>query len=151
MRSSLSKLYRYGCLYWITGLCILVYILYERRYYGCQSMPYFFHQSWFLCISSLLVSTVSAGVEVSLSLSAPSSAPKVSPNLLSFSIEQDRWTDWSGTTSRNQFLYNALDNLKTLTGAPPNIRIGADSEDHTNFNPNVKVTISSFCEFMLIS
>lgn len=144
MRSSLPKLYRYGCLYWITGLCIFVYILYERHYYCCHNMPYFFHQPWFLCFSSLLVSTVSAGVEVSLSLSAPSSAPKLSPNLLSFSIEQDRWTDWSGTTSRNQFLYNALDNLKTLTGAPPNIRIGADSEDHTNFNPNVKFSETIF-------
>ncbi|PBK65665.1 glycoside hydrolase family 79 protein [Armillaria solidipes] len=107
-------------------------------------MPSFVHRSLFLSLSSLLVSTVSAAVEVSLPLSAPSNAPELSASLLSFSIEGDRWTDWSGTTSKNQFLYNALDNLKSLTGIPPSIRIGADSEDHTNFNPNVEFSEAIF-------
>lgn len=104
-------------------------------------MPSFVYRSLFLSLSYLLVSTVSTAVEVSLPLSAPSNAPELSASLLSFSIEGDRWTDWSGTTSKNQFLYNALDNLKSLTGTPPSIRIGADSEDHTNFNPNVEVKV----------
>lgn len=52
----------------------------------------------------------------------------------------DRWTDWVGTTSRNQFFYNTLDNLKQLTGAPPFIRIGANSEDHTNFRQDTNVS-----------
>ncbi|KAG7446126.1 glycoside hydrolase family 79 protein [Guyanagaster necrorhizus] len=110
-------------------------------------MPYFAHRRLFLCLSSLLVSTASAVVEVSLSLSVPSNAPELSPSLLSFSIEGDRWTDWTGTTSKNQFLYNALDNLKTLTGVPPSIRIGGDSEDHTNFNPNVEFSEAIFPDF----
>lgn len=65
---------------------------------------------------------------VSIPLRAPSSAPVINPSLFSFSIEQDRWTDWAGKTERNQFFYNVLDNLKALTGSPPIIRIGANSQ-----------------------
>ncbi|KAK0452043.1 glycoside hydrolase family 79 protein [Desarmillaria tabescens] len=113
-------------------------------------MPYFVHRSLFFFLSALLVSATSAAVEVSLPLSAPSTASEISSSLLSFSIEGDRWMDWTGTTSRNQFLYNALDNLKALTGAPPNIRIGADSEDHTNFNPNVEFSEAIFPDFTTV-
>lgn len=74
---------------------------------------------------------------------APSSAPAISPSLISLSLEQDLWTDWSGSTSRNEFFFNTLDNLKQITGQPPHIRIGANSEDHTDFNPNVQVGRSS--------
>ncbi|KAG6820481.1 hypothetical protein H0H93_016543 [Arthromyces matolae] len=80
------------------------------------------------------------GVDVAISLAAPPAAVQVSPSLFSFSIEQDRWTDWAGSTSRNQFFYNTLDNLRQLTGAPPRVRIGADSEDHTKFNAAIKTT-----------
>ncbi|KAK0205928.1 glycoside hydrolase family 79 protein [Desarmillaria ectypa] len=113
-------------------------------------MVYFVHQSLFFFLSSLLVSTASAAVEVSLPLSAPSAAPELSAGLLSFSIEGDRWMDWSGTTSKNQFLYNALDNLKTLTGTPPNIRIGANSGDHTNFNPDIEFSEAIFPDFSTV-
>ncbi|KAJ7178640.1 glycoside hydrolase family 79 protein [Mycena crocata] len=65
-------------------------------------------------------------------------APFISPSLISLSIEQDRWPDWVGTDTRNTFFFNTLDNLKTLTGAPPDIRIGANSEDHTNFRADVE-------------
>ncbi|PPQ90810.1 hypothetical protein CVT25_012130 [Psilocybe cyanescens] len=85
-----------------------------------------------------------SGVNVSVSLLAPSSAPIISPSLVSFSIEQDRWTDWVGTTSRNQFFFNTLDNLRELTGEPPQIRIGANSEDHTNFGQNVQFSQATF-------
>ncbi|KAJ6607350.1 glycoside hydrolase family 79 protein [Mycena sp. CBHHK59/15] len=67
---------------------------------------------------------------------SPGGAPVISPSLISLSIEQDRWTDWAGTTSRNEFFHNTLDNLQQITGSPPDIRIGANSEDHTNFNPD---------------
>ncbi|KDR73347.1 hypothetical protein GALMADRAFT_72693 [Galerina marginata CBS 339.88] len=83
-------------------------------------------------------------LSVSIPVSAPSTAPTIAPDLLSLSIEQDRWTDWSGTTSRNSFFVNTLNNLVKLTGVPPRIRIGADSEDHTNFNPNVQFSQVTF-------
>ena len=92
-----------------------------------------------LLFASLLVQNTLC-VSVTVPVAAPSTAPKISQSLVSFSIEQDRWTDWAGTTSRNQFFFNTLDNLRQLTGIPPQIRIGADSEDRTNFNPNVQVS-----------
>lgn len=87
---------------------------------------------------TLLLSQAATCLEVSISQAAPSAAASISPSFLSFSIEQDRWTDWVGTTSRNDFFFNTLDNLRQLTGEPPRIRIGANSEDHTDFSANVK-------------
>ncbi|KAJ7089061.1 glycoside hydrolase family 79 protein [Mycena epipterygia] len=83
-------------------------------------------------------STSSGGPDsVSIPLTAGSAAA-VTGNLLSLSIEQDRWLDWSGNATQNTFFFNCLDNIVEITGLPPQIRIGADSEDHTNFNPNVE-------------
>ncbi|PPQ71401.1 hypothetical protein CVT26_011116 [Gymnopilus dilepis] len=96
-----------------------------------------------LLFASLLVQNALC-ISVTVPVAAPSTAPKISQSLVSFSIEQDRWTDWSGTTSRNQFFFNTLDNLRQLTGIPPQIRIGADSEDRTNFNPNVQFSQDVF-------
>ncbi|KAJ7644338.1 glycoside hydrolase family 79 protein [Roridomyces roridus] len=96
--------------------------------------------------SVLLLSSVRAQtLTVSVPLSAPTAAPTLSPSLFSLSIEQDAWTDWAGTDSDNTYLVNVLDNLKERTGEPPWFRIGADSEDRTNFNPAVEFsqTVSS--------
>lgn len=76
---------------------------------------------------------------VSVPLTAPSSAPTLDPALLSFSLEQDRWTDWAGESAPNSFFLNALANLEQRTGMTPVIRIGADSEDHTDFSKTVQV------------
>lgn len=89
---------------------------------------------------SVFLGAYGAKVTVSVPASAPSDAPVVSRSLISFSIEQDRWTDWAGNTSRNQFFYNILDNVKQITGIPPFVRVGADSEDHTDFSFNVEVS-----------
>ena len=78
-------------------------------------------------------------INVTVPISPPASARQISPSYVSFSIEQDRWTDWVGTTSPNLFFNNVLNNLKQFTGQPPQIRIGGDSEDHTDFNPDVQV------------
>ncbi|KAJ7634965.1 glycoside hydrolase family 79 protein [Roridomyces roridus] len=75
---------------------------------------------------------------------AAGSAAQVTGNLVSLSIEQDRWLDWSGNATQNTFFFNCLDNIVQITGVPPKIRIGADSEDHTNFNPNVQGVQDSF-------
>ncbi|KAJ7637653.1 glycoside hydrolase family 79 protein [Mycena polygramma] len=91
---------------------------------------------------SLLLPLVSA-VTVPILLSA-GDAPSVDGNLVSLSIEQDRWLDWVGNTSRNSFFFNTLDNLVALTGSDPTIRIGADSEDHTNFSPNIQFVQQAF-------
>ncbi|KIK70061.1 glycoside hydrolase family 79 protein [Collybiopsis luxurians FD-317 M1] len=92
--------------------------------------------------------TAAAAQTTSLSVSIPSAAPSnastLSPSHISFSIEQDRWTDWAGATTRNQFLFNALENLIGLTGEPPRFRIGADSEDHTDFHPGLQVEQATF-------
>ncbi|KAF9048430.1 glycoside hydrolase family 79 protein [Panaeolus papilionaceus] len=83
-------------------------------------------------------------VNVSISDSSPTGAASLSPSLLSFSIEQDRWTDWVGSTKRNEFFFSTLDNLASLSGEPPQIRIGANSEDHTNFASNVQFSQAIF-------
>lgn len=86
-------------------------------------------------------SCVSAqAVPISIPLTAPATAVMLNPALLSFSIEQDRWPDWAGASSPNKFFQNALQNLAQRTGETPWIRIGADSEDHTNFNSKLQVT-----------
>lgn len=87
----------------------------------------------------LLFGQLVTAFTISIQTTVPSNATALSPSLLSFSIEQDRWTDWVGTTSRNNFFFNTLDNLKQLTGEPPQIRIGANSEDHTNCDDSVQV------------
>ncbi|KAG5635923.1 hypothetical protein H0H81_009664 [Sphagnurus paluster] len=99
-----------------------------------------------LCFT-FLGTRVVFGLKVLIPLAVPSDAPVVSPSLFSFSIEQDRWTDWAGTTSRNQFFFNVIDNLGQLTGAPPHIRIGADSEDRATFNADVKSFLDDTIDF----
>jgi len=83
-------------------------------------------------------------VGVAAPLAAPTQAVRLSQSLLSFSIEGDRWTDWIGTTSPNTFWLNALNNLQAITGAPPKIRIGANSEDKTTFNPSIEFAVDEF-------
>ncbi|PPQ64596.1 hypothetical protein CVT26_001994 [Gymnopilus dilepis] len=83
-------------------------------------------------------------LNVTVPTSPPASARQILPSYVSFSIEQDRWTDWVGTTSPNPFFYNVLDNLKQFTGQPPQIRIGGDSEDHTDFNSDVQFSQASY-------
>ncbi|CDO69470.1 Glycoside Hydrolase Family 79 protein [Trametes cinnabarina] len=85
-----------------------------------------------------------SAINVSLPISAPGGSQPLSPTLLSFSIEQDRWPDWTGTNARNQFTHSALLNYAALTGQPPNIRVGANSEDHTFWSPTVTVEDASF-------
>ena len=80
-----------------------------------------------------------AAINISLPVTPPPNAQPLSRTLLSFSIEQDRWPDWTGVDARNEFTHAALSNLAQLTGQPPKIRVGANSEDHTVFDPTVTV------------
>ncbi|KAF8072111.1 glycoside hydrolase family 79 protein [Lyophyllum atratum] len=100
---------------------------------------------------SLLAFIVSAhALTVNIPLLAAPATPKVSPSLISLSIEMDRWTDWAGSTSRNEFFFNTLDNLKQITGKPPHIRIGANSEDHTNFRQDAEFAQAIFPPFTAV-
>ena len=67
------------------------------------------------------------GINITIPTSPPSTAQPLSRTLISFSLEQDRWPDWTGTTSRNEFTHAALTALGALTGQPPKIRVGANS------------------------
>ncbi|KAH9949137.1 glycoside hydrolase family 79 protein [Amylocystis lapponica] len=75
---------------------------------------------------------------------APTNTQPLWSTLLSFSIEQDRWPDWAGIDSRNEFTYNALQRLGSLTGSPPKLRVGADSEDHTVWSPTMTINEDLF-------
>lgn len=123
--------------------------------------PFSKYPSVMICLVALTIASLgslASAITVTVPLAAPTAAPVISQSLFSLSIEQDRWTDWVGTTARNTFFFNTLDNLAGLAGQPPHIRIGADSEvvtsihalayvslkhrdtqDHTNFNPNIQV------------
>jgi hypothetical protein len=87
----------------------------------------------------MLVAPIVLAIEVTIPLVAPPDAASVLGNLVSLSIEQDRWIDWAGTTEPNTFFNNVLDNLVQITKTPPFIRIGADSEDHTDFSYDIQV------------
>ncbi|KAJ7674165.1 glycoside hydrolase family 79 protein [Mycena rosella] len=89
-----------------------------------------------LCLS--LLATVAALTVTIPSAPGSGNAPSISRSLVSLSIEQDRWPEWAGTSSENRFFLNTLENLNAITGAPPDIRIGANSEDHTQFSAQVE-------------
>ncbi|KAF7975738.1 hypothetical protein HWV62_8721 [Athelia sp. TMB] len=86
-----------------------------------------------IALAFALLTSAATHVKVSVPLSSYG-AVTLSPSLVSFSIEEDKWPQWAGETARNTFFYNALENLRQKTGEPPWLRIGANSEDHTNFN-----------------
>ena len=85
-----------------------------------------------------------SAVNVSVPVSSPSDSQTLARTLVSFSIEQDRWPEWSGVDARNDFTYNALTTLGQLTGEPPKLRVGADSEDHTFWSPTVTINEAQF-------
>jgi hypothetical protein len=90
----------------------------------------------------IYITSLTCALDVSIPLGATSDVPKISPSFISLSIEFDRWTEWAGNVSRNEFFYNTLDNLKQITGKPPSIRIGGNSLDATTFRADVQVWIS---------
>ncbi|KAI0631256.1 glycoside hydrolase family 79 protein [Trametes polyzona] len=95
-----------------------------------------------------IITLVSSGVVSALRVSLPSSPPPnaqtLSPSLVSFSIEADRWPEWAGVDSRNEFTHNAWQNYAALTGQPPSIRVGGDSADRTTWSPSVALSAAAF-------
>ncbi|KAF8313085.1 hypothetical protein DL93DRAFT_2156373 [Clavulina sp. PMI_390] len=86
----------------------------------------------------------SASVTVEVPPHAPSSASTVGRDLVGLSIEGDRWAEWVGPKQKNNYFISLLQNLGDITGQPPNIRIGADSQDHTFFDKTVDVATATF-------
>ncbi|THH33105.1 hypothetical protein EUX98_g1085 [Antrodiella citrinella] len=95
-------------------------------------------------LGGFLLDSSYAALNVSVPSSPPASSKPLVSTLLSFSIEQDRWPDWAGTNAPNPFTRNALSNFAKLTGTPPKIRVGANSEDHTVWSPIVTINSDSF-------
>ena len=103
----------------------------------------------FLACLALLPSSQAqvSNASVTVPVFAPPSSQPLSNTLLSFSIEQDRWPDWSGIDERNEFTHAALTRLASLTGRPPKIRVGANSEDKTVWDPTVTVRAFLLSDF----
>ena len=96
-------------------------------------------------VLALVASYVSAlNVSVAVSPSLPPHAQPLSQTLVSFSIEQDRWPDWTGTDAQNNFTHTALSNYAALTGKPPDIRVGANSVDHSFWSPTETLNADVF-------
>ena len=98
------------------------------------------HGGFFLpCHILSLLLLASCQVTVNIPQTPGDDAVNVPSDYVCLSLESDRLNDWMETTSgsRNDFFYNTLDNLRELSGAPPRIRIGANSADNTFFGGNV--------------
>jgi hypothetical protein len=93
------------------------------------------------CLARPMVAPRSSTVEVSVPVIAPPSSSPLASTLLSFSIEGDRWPEWSGTDARNDFTHAALARLADLTGTPPKIRVGANTADKTIWQPTTTVSM----------
>ncbi|KAI3615503.1 glycoside hydrolase family 79 protein [Moniliophthora roreri] len=76
------------------------------------------------------------GVDVFIPTTPPPTSQLLSPGLIAFSIEQDRWPEWAQSTFAN----NTFNNLRRLTGELW-IRIGANSQDRTLFDSTVSTSI----------
>lgn len=103
-------------------------------------------RSVFFATAAVSVAFVAAATNVSVDVpvQAPSKSVPLASTLLSFSLEQDRWPDWTGIDKRNEFTYSALKTYADLTGKPPKIRVGGDSEDNTAWLPTVTVCVRAF-------
>jgi hypothetical protein len=94
-------------------------------------------------IATLAITRCSA-ITVSLP-SDPSKGIKLNPGLVGFSIELDRWPDWTGTLgSPNKYTQTLLENIAARAGVPPPIRIGGNTEDNANFDPQLKYVNDTF-------
>ncbi|TEB25149.1 hypothetical protein FA13DRAFT_1738567 [Coprinellus micaceus] len=76
------------------------------------------------------------GLGVTVPLAPPSTSKPIAGDHVSFSLEQDRWLDWSGSNSRNEFFFNTLDNLKQLFVSARIVRTAQD------FNPGLQSAVA---------
>jgi hypothetical protein len=70
--------------------------------YLCTPATMYLRRTGLMLALAFTPAMVKAAENVTLSRTVPSDAQTLDRNLISFSLEQDRWTDWVGTTSVNQ-------------------------------------------------
>ncbi len=70
----------------------------------------------------------------------------VNKDLVSFSIEMDRWDNFAGSAvgSPNEYTNQILNNLAALTGQQPSVRVGANSEDNGYINSSIELIGTTF-------
>ncbi|KAI1431121.1 glycoside hydrolase family 79 protein [Xylaria sp. CBS 124048] len=99
-------------------------------------MPRF---TYLLALSSLASATIIANVK-------PSQQLKFGEPLdgfVSFSIEFSSFPDFAGNQSQpNEFSNNLLENLGSLTGQKPYIRVGGNTQDYAIFNPDLQIALN---------
>lgn len=84
---------------------------------------------WQLPFQSVLTASPGSGSSVSIASNAPPGAPVVPRDLVSFSIEYRHLPKFTGSLDEpNEFSQNLLDNLQSLTGRYPLIRVGGGSQ-----------------------
>jgi hypothetical protein len=67
------------------------------------------------------------------------------PKLVAFSIELDRWPDWTGTLDRpNRYTQAVLKNIEARTGVTPAFRVGGNSEDNAVYDPQFQYVNATF-------
>lgn len=77
---------------------------------------------------------------------SPCFGKPLAKDLISFSIEMDRWSTWAGEAvgSPNKFTNQVLTNLGERTGRQPSVRVGANSEDNGQIDLSFQVQNSTF-------
>ena len=88
----------------------------------------------------------SSSVALQLPAGQPTWAEKLSPHLVGFSLEMDRWTDWAGKEvgKPNEYFNQLLRNIGERTGQMPFLRVGANSEDRATVDLGVAVMNATF-------
>ncbi|KAJ6531713.1 glycoside hydrolase family 79 protein [Mycena capillaripes] len=93
-----------------------------------------------------------AAAPTTLTLHGPASlpltaSPPLNPALASFSIETAFFIEYLGnTTNPNTLTINLLQNLKSRTGTPAEIRIGGITADSTYFNASLDTALFNFID-----
>ncbi|KAF7374935.1 hypothetical protein MSAN_00379600 [Mycena sanguinolenta] len=111
----------------------------------------------FLRLAAILIFCSVAGIFAAnapetLTLNGPASlafnaSSPLNPALASFSIETAFFIEYLGNTSDpNTLTFNLLENLKSRTGTPAEIRIGGITADSTFWDPSLETAIFNFIE-----
>lgn len=91
-----------------------------------------------------LAATRCAAVNVTVP-SAGSNGTLLDPTLAAFSIELDRWPDWTGTLEQpNRYTQTVLKNVEARTGVAPAFRVGGNSEDNAVYDPQFQYVNATF-------
>jgi hypothetical protein len=98
------------------------------------------HTSWLIFLATALLPGKASAVDITVPLTAPSTANAIPADYVAFSVELDGWLQWVGKDARNQFFFNALENLREMTGVPPRIRVGGRSGDIALYSQTVDVS-----------